>query len=210
MRILVIGSRGNMGRRYCAIIKWLGYEVIEKDIGVNEASNVFDLSFDKAIIATPTNLHMEYCIDIGIRDRPFLCEKPVSKLLSDMKLLKTYSSGYMVNNWLYACEHHRINNIEYNFYNTGKDGILWDLIQPIYIARNSVTINPAHPIFEVWADNQRITLDAICESYVDMVSDFVEGVYENLWTMEDAYKATEKVLTWKGIKYVGTNSGADK
>lgn len=149
-KILICGHLGNMGRRYEAIVKHLGHEVIGKDL----EDQVGVQRFDKVIVATPTENHLEHCEELAEYNIPFLCEKPVSKDPKEIDKLMG-KQGYMVNNWAFVFPGIRLlpgnNNIEYDFYNTGKDGVEWDCIQTIYLAnkisiktdsRNSQSIEP--------------------------------------------------------------------
>jgi len=207
MNVLVVGNRGNMGARYAHICRWLGHKVIGVDIkdAIPSPTEV-----DCAIIATPTDMHVEpvvWCISKGI---PFLCEKPVSKEPSVVERLAGLvraagGHGYMVCNWMFAIAEHTIlrpksNTIFYDNWNTGKDGLWYDCIQLAYLAKNreSLTLKTDNPVFDVTINDHIVTLDDIAHSYVRMLRDYLSNPREcGLWTMDDAAEASAIVERWK-------------
>ncbi len=205
MRILVIGSKGNMGRRYIAILKYLGVEAIEFEVN----DRIWDCpSFDRAIIATPTDQHGAMCLAMAIEKRPFLCEKPISKdpdeIVRIMDLCeKNGVDGRMVCNWAFA---HRMQSylepnscdIQYNNYNTGKDGLAWDCIQLIYLAKGMPDLKTDAPNLDCTVDGYFIDEAMIAESYIKMIVRWLEDPTK-LWSLEDAKKATEKVIAYEAM-----------
>lgn len=205
MKVAIIGGLGNMGRRYAAVCRYLGCEVVKVDLGY-----VVSDDFDRAIIATPTEDHASRLISmqpiIKPLRRPVLCEKPVVRTLDDLDRIKSLYEGLplsMVCNWKYAINSVASRHgqpvvmekckIEYDCYNTGKDGIHWDCIQLRHIA-GDLTVNYKSPVMECFVDGMQVTTRDIEESYVLMVSDWLNG--GNLWGMEDIEASTKKVLKW--------------
>lgn len=203
MKILVLGARGNMGRRYCAILRHLGQEVVEADIG----DRWTDLEFDKAIVATPTPGHAYDCLQLAMRKKSFLCEKPLSTNPREIEDLILYCEangvdGRMVCNWKFAgmpagCSwlpgFHEVN---YSNWRTGSDGTAWDCIQLIYLAKGGgIKIEVGAPCFRASIDYWHITLENIEQSYIKMV-DYWLNKPSALWSLEDAKKATQKVLRY--------------
>ena len=70
-KILVVGSSGNMGKRYVAICKYLGHEVVGCDLDT-EADRDEMVSCDRAIIATPIDAHVSWCKWCVVNKIPFL------------------------------------------------------------------------------------------------------------------------------------------
>jgi len=208
MRILICGAAGNMGRRYTAILKNMRIEVIGFDIEESKYKDISKIDFDKAIIATPTETHHSYCREMIRLKKPFLCEKPISRRLERIKDIlegcKTNNvDGRMVCNWTFVHKEniYRPNfcHIDYNFYNTGKDGFHWDLIQLYYLSCEPSFFKKELPYFFAYIHPKKVTLDDICESYIRMISTWL-NTPENLWDIEDALKATEKVLKYMEAK----------
>ena len=193
-KLLLVGAKGNMGRRYAAILKSFFPEtsVIGVDIG-----DPWPLSFDKAIVATPTETHYNICLKLAASRKPFLCEKPVVKTLPQMEtLVQNCSMGYMVNNWAHVFPDWYLKPndsiIDYDFYHTGHDGLHWDCIQLHYLAKE-IKINNESPYFRASINGEEVTLEMIEASYTKMLSFFLKDDERWLWTMQDALNATRKV-----------------
>lgn len=204
MKILVLGSKGSMGQRYCAILRHLKEEVIEADIG---DVRWHEWKFDRAIVATPTDAHLGACSLLARMSRDFLCEKPVDKNAFHISILaddckRWGADARMVSNWKYAINAALLRvgkvavmgemEIEYNYYNSGKDGFFWDCIQPIYMA-GRFKYNRTSPVFDCKVNGNPVTLDDFSQSYLLMVSEWLHGDKERLWSLEDAWKANRKV-----------------
>jgi len=204
MKVLVIGSKGNMGRRYMAILKHLGIECegFDTDVSVHIGGESYklkwmlpDTTYDRAIIACPTEHHLEYCTRLEV---PMLCEKPISTNSEAIKQLSGDIS--MVNNWAFllpkvlkpeSC------SIVYNFYNTGNEG-KWDLIQPLYLSNGNFEIKRDSPVFRLTINSYMINMEMVQASYVKMVENWLED--KNMWNLSMAYDAHKKVERYNGKK----------
>lgn len=203
MKILVLGARGNMGRRYCAILRSLNQEVVEADFG----DRWKDMEFDKAIVATPTHHHVYDCLQLAMRRKSFLCEKPVSTSPREIADLILYCEangvdGRMVCNWKFAATPARCcwlpdaHEIKYANWRTGNDGTAWDCIQIIHLAQEGkVQIKTDLPYFAAEIDGVKISLGDIDNSYIRMIGYWLDTP-QALWSLEEAKKATEKVLKY--------------
>jgi len=180
-----------MGRRYSAIVKVLGHDVVQYDIA--DVSIALDaVEYDKAIVATPTDTHYNLCAVLADYGKPILCEKPVSKNIDEVKnLVAMFRPGtfFVVCNWKYLAE--MGDSIVYDYYKTGVDGLWWDMFQPIYLA-GSLMVRNRFPVFNCLVNRKRYTQRDFDLTYMRMIADFVNG--GQLWNGEDAIKATKKVL----------------
>ena len=197
MKVLIIGSNGSIGKRYCAILKSLKVDYITYDNlqGSFESLKAqHDGDFDAAIICTPTEHHIEYVKGLISLRKVFLCEKPLSKFLVDCEEVKEYKNGYVVCNYKYIADKYKPPySIFYDYYNTGMDGILWDACQLLYLDPNC-NLSISSPKWNLVINENWIRYRELEDSYVRMLKDFVKGKYENLWTLEDGYKMTQAVL----------------
>lgn len=135
MKVLVIGSAGNMGRRYCAILKYLnidhaGYDAM--DFGTSP--NYKD--FTHFIIATPTRTHLSIISSLAKYNVPILCEKPICTSSRDLAwLLEEHPEldlTMMMQYWVLLMEPYDDDRESYyNFFKTGNDGLYWDCMQII-------------------------------------------------------------------------------
>ena len=213
MKVLVIGSKGSMGKRYCAILKYLGVEYVGVDIGPN--SKMDYTQFTHAIIATPTEVHrdnLQWFYTYKNGPKSILCEKPLMKSVRDIETAIDWEALHggktnMVCNWKYALPDRKDLEVRYSNYNTGKDGTGWDCIQLIYLV-DKLKISTDTPFFKCdyhfphdTIDSLvvgKVTLGDIENSYITMLRHWLglDGLENDLWTLTDALKATEKVLTW--------------
>lgn len=195
MRILVIGGLGSIGSRYCSILEYLGHEVVVHDELRKEYEGIDCYRFDRAIIATPTITHYDYCkqlIEIG---KPFLCEKPLSHSLvqcDELVELDTKKLGRVVCNYLFTFPdliHHA--EIDYDYFRTGPDGMLWDCCQLLYLDEYAI-LNNDSPVFTLTVSGRDVSIEAIEWGYIRMLATWIRGGV--MWNMADGRDMTRRVL----------------
>lgn len=214
MRVLVVGSRGSMGRRYCAILRYLKEEVLEADIG----DMWWDWEFDRVILATPTDRHAKDLEVTALKGKPILCEKPIVKSSEELaRLIPVLAQAdiRMVSNWRFAINRalERVGEIailgdmelEYNHYHSGRDGFFWDCCQLIQMA-GRFKYDMAAPVFDAKVNGNPVTLDDIGRSYVIMISEWLHGDKGKLWSLTDAIKGARKV-EWATRMATGSLAG---
>jgi hypothetical protein len=216
MRILVVGSAGNMGKRYCAILRWLHHEVLTWDKTTDRPGslNRAIANADRVIIATPTPTHIEVATRCAKLGKSFLCEKPVDKdpqKIAELESLcrRNGADGRMVCNWSFSfCvppmvnRHHRpilsrAHGVSYNCFRTGNDGLGWDCIQLAYLARDSRSLFLGNdcPYLHATINGRRVTTDNIERSYIAMIETWLTNP-SLLWNLQDAKSATHAVLEY--------------
>lgn len=200
MIVLVVGHLGSMGKRYCAILRYLKEDVITADIG----DPWWEWEFDRVIIATPTDHHYNDINLARVKGKPILCEKPISKDRAELEYLCSVPDLdiRMVSNWKYAINLALTRaqkvaiegemEIEYSYYDSGKDGFFWDCIQLIHLA-GQFKYDRTRPAFEAKVNGLDVTLEHIHASYVLMVSEWLHGDKGKLWSLTDAMQANNKV-----------------
>ena len=210
MRVAIIGAHGNMGRRYSAIVRYLGHEVLEHDPLAGTSCDLLTADYQAAIIASPIDTHVYYCLQLACYGKPFLCEKPISKDVAQVRRVaeicyRKGTPGYMVNNWAYAldCDDppkpKTIGRIHIDCYNTGDDGA-WDLIQPLWLvsAPDRLTVRHKSPALLVACDKGLILRDAFDWSYKHTVEAFLLDECYGLWPIDaDIVTAHERVLEYE-------------
>lgn len=213
MKVLVVGGNGSIGQRYCAILRYLAVPFDVWDItgdvdrmnGPNMLRECCGHSFDRAIIAAPTPYHAAYCHALYDLETPFLCEKPLSKNLDQCEDLayrdkRSSTKGHVVNNYRFVFKKFKVrDSIEYNFYKTGGDGILWDLCQLIYIA-DSLGVDfhykTSSPVWTLKTANKRIPYREIEKSYIYMIATWLKGG-DGLWSINEGLHMSAAVQRFK-------------
>lgn len=200
-KILLIGH-GKIGRRYSAILKHLKQDFEIFDPLLEYEPDI--KAFDKWIIASPTETHIQWCLSAIELGKTFLCEKPLSKKLNECEVImnscaKTGVKGFVVCNYKYLLterifwRYTEKPSLKYDYYITGSDGKEWDCCQLIYIDPR-VELRTRSPVWKFHIDRLRVKYELLERSYIKMIEDFIEGKYEKLWTVEDGYKMTEATL----------------
>lgn len=197
MTTLLIGHKGSIGRRYAAIlnlfdVKWRGFDNPDGDPSCINWEDV-----ERCIIATPTNTHFEYAIAAAQNRKPVLCEKPLSKTPADCVALSVMAEdldvpAFVVCNYKYVFRGHPDPHIYYNNFNTGSDGLWWDVCQLLYLDPKA-TIRTDGPYFILASQYREIPYEEVEKSYCNMIYEFVNEKYSNLWTFEDGVKMTAAV-----------------
>jgi hypothetical protein len=207
VNVLVVGGLGNMGRRYCAILKHLGHTPLPVDIDTSWPR----AGYDHAIIATPTGLHALSVVEVmkkrgryhlGEGAMHILCEKPV---LTDLEALKKMyawveaEGGHLccVNQYQYLLDMDYAlmtkGDSWYSYYNSGRDGIHWDCFQIYALAGGKVTVDNESPFWSCGINGTLIRPGYMDQAYVEMIRDFL-GEKKNTWGKDIVLKATQKIL----------------
>jgi hypothetical protein len=211
--ILIIGSLGNMGKRYGAILDHLGVEYIGCDIKQPD----FDIkaqqaviACDKIIIATPTHKHLETLQFIGSVRRTaalptahVLCEKPIVTKPEQFRWVrKEQESGlriFCVNNYAHHPEYPifsgTIGRTHYNYYKHGSDGLAWDCFQLFVLAKGTLTLNDKSPVWTCRINGHQISSAGIDQSYISMIKDFL-GPMHRVWDLNTSEIGMKKVVRW--------------
>lgn len=199
--ILLMGSEGSMGKRYQAILDHLDKPYLKMDVATNKCVLEDDWQkIDGVILATPTETHPRLIKDLARPNRPVLCEKPICKSLSDLEetLYWTRENGSkltMMMQYQVFDKPYYNGHTFYNYYNTGKDGLNWDCIQIIGLARTTVSIKNDSPIWECQLNGKTIDRSAMDWAYVHFVKEWLQGFIkqDHNWLMDIHHKASE----WK-------------
>lgn len=197
--IAILGGDGGIGRRYQACLNHL--KVPFRVIEVGDYIDVLE-GITKAIIATPTDTHISWCERLAKEKIPFLCEKPMSTKSSEIKdlAMKYDPKAWVVNNWAFLMRNMHFNwagpfnEIHYNFFNTGKDGLIWDVCQLIELAvlyDADLTVETSSYFWNVHIAGQPVHYSAIEYSYVQMLAAFLEDRSDLLWNLTHALQMTE-------------------
>lgn len=171
-KIAVLGCKGNMGRRYTAILKLLGHMSIGVDI---DTPGILS-GIDGAIVATPTHTHFSLITDLIGLDIPILCEKPISKNYEEILAVCAIDelNLRMINQYeMYDIPDNYGGKTYYNYFKTGSDGLLWDCINIIGLAKGDVDIKNDSPIWDCFINGFRLDLGDMDEAYIANIEDWL-------------------------------------
>lgn len=219
-KIVLLGSRGNMGKRYEAVLKYLGHEILPFDIDSSfESFKEAIKESNRVVIATPTNEHRSNIIQIANIGWPcdILCEKPIVK---DTSLRGIYDlcerqniNLYSVNQYCYLKEYGDFNGANgpslYNYYNTGRDGLLWDCFQIWAIARHTPLLSNKSPSWYCALNGHSIAKGQMDWCYIEMMRDFLDEK-KRFWSKEKVIETTEKILNAQSADWNSGPNGFDK
>lgn len=204
--VLIVGSEGNMGKRYKAILSLIKEPHLIYDSSVDKEETLLKwlpLS-NKVILATPTNTHMvmlDYMAKWARQDTQFLCEKPISKDIDDLERLAVLEKEnglkfFCVNQYAYIVPDPKTSDSSfYNYFKHGSDGIAWDCFQVIGLAEGDVQLSEDSPVWACSINGCQYRIENMDWAYVNMIIDFLkEG--KQLWDLQKTKIVTAKVLKW--------------
>jgi len=205
-KFLVIGGLGNMGSRYCAILKYLGHDYDIHDINnvSDELKTHYTDEYYGIIIATPTDTHYQLIKSYhdSHPNAPILCEKPISKNIDEVKELceKETLNLFMVDQYKYLYDW--CNNFEdeipisiYDFFTSGVDGD-WDFINIIKRSEGYILIKNKSPVWTCYINGHRLDKGDLDLAYKEMISDFCDGKYSEFDNKSQILEAHHKVIDY--------------
>lgn len=172
MKILIVGGMGNMGSRYRAICEYLGYKYDVCDIRdslIDKAKGC-----DRFLIASPTSMHETHLKALSAFNKPILCEKPIIKDSASVehlfrKIPSLKENLTMVNQYRFFDTQDTLGETSYDYFKSGSDGLAWDCINIIGLAKMDVKIASKSPIWRCKINGQNLNLKYMDIAYVNML-----------------------------------------
>ena len=206
MKILILGIKGSMGRRYRAILDYLKVDYDGIDLH-NEATMQERLrTSTHVIIATPTDTHYSYICKLAgqMYSGPVLCEKPITKNLEELKHIYDQRIDVtMMNQYIHmiAPSDTQSGVSGYNFFHHGNDGLVWDCIQIIGLAKGRLYLREEFPTWLCQINGEFLSKDTVDKAYVTFVKGWLYGERQNHGRI---YQMHEKAIMLQGqVKYDG-------
>lgn len=217
MKVLIVGNKGNMGRRYSAVLSYLNIDYVGIDIIDNvifRDENIFnDKKITHVLICTPTKYHIPKTLFYSeiYPMASILVEKPIALTACEAAKVKQikHNKLYIVNNWAHVKEDMlRIgqNSVFYDYYQTGPHGLYIDCCQLLYLSKHieHCSLKNVSPVFNVNINDKNITKENIDYSYIRMVYYWLKNDSSKLWDMTDALSMMEVVELY--AKHMGTGT----
>lgn len=199
MAIMLLGGAGNMGRRYQAILSYLGVEFHVADVGhSNQQIQELAKRCAGTIITTPTETHPEFIHLLSPVKKPILCEKPVTKDIRALKdaLLQVRADQTpfsMVFQYRMLVENTRLGWTHYNYFKHGNDGLAWDCIQVIGLARAQVELEEDSPIWRCTINGRALNLSDMDHAYIKFIRDWLKSPSQDLSHVLAVHEKTEAI-----------------
>lgn len=198
MNILLLGSKGAIGSRYAAVLKYL--KIPFEGVDYNESTSG---SFTHGVIATPTSTH-DYCFeDLVARGiKRILIEKPMFHSLDSYDSCRKIINKNNIDVRM-VCNYKFIDGYEgetyYDHFNAGKEEDWCNWIQLIGLARGTITLLKESPIWKCILNGRELTLEDIAKSYIFMIQRWLKDP-SRLVGIEEAKTWHQKAMDWEKQK----------
>lgn len=195
-----------MGTRYKTIMSFLGweYECVDQYHFLNHIKKLARQA-EGIIISSPTNTHAEYLAQLSEFQIPILCEKPIETDLQKLALCLDHVHRCPVQ----MMTQYKILDSDgdgdsfYNYYNHGKDGLFWDCIQTIGLARGTVYVDETSPVWMCRLNGRDLSLNEMDRAYITFLQNWKASPRGDL---DQIFRMHEKVLEyekrWKSNRLV--------
>ena len=194
---LIIGSNGSMGRRYQAILRALKKPFVCFDVESDMDAVVKKAQYcDGIIIASPTDTHFNYLVNLQSLGKNILCEKPLTKSPTEMDYLKNglgKTKLKMVMQYKILDTRAKCSPSHYDYFRTGNDGLYWDCIQIIGLARGPVKINNESPVWRCGLNGRRLNISQMDHAYIKMVKDWFNHPDDDMGFLSDIHHKTREM-----------------
>lgn len=196
--ITIIGANGSMGKRYQAILKWMNKDIacFDREDSVESILQSAEQS-SHVIVASPTYTHIEYLRALKEYRCKVLCEKPVTKSMDELENIcaEYYSAGKsfsMMTQYKELVRSYETGKVSrYNYFRSGPDGLVWDCLQIIGLARGPVELGNDSPIWKCEINGEALNLASMDGAYVRTISKWLWGSLDQ--GMEEIKFLHEKV-----------------
>lgn len=193
VNVLLLGSEGNMGKRYQAILRKLRISftgVDKNDIRPKD-------KFSHVIIATPTDTHYDLIKEYKQYSVPILCEKPITTNPNELEQIMIWKAKLtMVNQYAHMQMFRASGSSCYDYFKTGDDGLGWDCINILGMAKGKVTLMNKSPIWQCQLNGQTLRINDMDEAYISMIMQWCWSDYS--WgDIDYIINAHQKVLKWQ-------------
>jgi hypothetical protein len=196
MSILIVGSEGSMGKRYQAILEYLG-----KEFGCIDKGSTFAQIKEHAsrstgvIIATPTDTHTEIIYEILPTGKPILCEKPITKDVAELtQLFADIKASNIHFNMMFQYKNlvpeFGSGESSYDYFRHGNDGLFWDCLQIIGLAKGKVILEEKSPTWHCTINGHRLNSAHMDGAYITSVNSFLRGQPQDLDELLRIHKKT--------------------
>lgn len=202
MSVLIIGADGNMGKRYEAILRHIGFSFFRADIQTSsDFLRTMAQRCDRILIATPTGTHISVIRNMLKYEKPILCEKPLSTDLKEIEWLEheplahkhlqmilQYREMIGSSTRALGVESH------YDYFRHGNDGLAWDCIQIIGLSKWAPKLEEKSPVWKCKIDGRILEAAHIDLAYLSFIRKWLSGSQQTSFSeILDMHRATSEI-----------------
>lgn len=198
--IVILGGNGSMGTRYQAILDYLKkpYQWIDVDTPASLANELKRVA-SGFIIATPTNTHADQVLGLLKYKKPILCEKPITKDLTQLKSLfdeiKASKAQFrMVYQYSLMVDPNRVGRSVYNYFKHGSDGLTWDCLQIVSLARGYLALCGKSPIWTCVINGKPLSIADMDAAYVAYIQKWLSDPSQDLGLLYAMHEKTDALV----------------
>lgn len=188
--ILLVGSEGAQGKRYQAILRYLGQEYF--GIDVKRPTPDYDTkTVTGVILATPTGHHIFDAFTYAKLGVPLLVEKPFSTDVAALKSLAPEMAGVsvsMVMQYRHLLDQKSSGSSHYDYFRHGSDGLVWDCLQTIAFAKSDVRLAEASPVWDCAINGHKLNIADMDAAYVREIKDWLSGRHQSFSEIIDIHE----------------------
>lgn len=195
--VYIVGNKGNMASRYKAILNHLGVAHTGHDkyepwhFSAKEATHF--------IVCTPTDRHItdiSHCLEFR---KPILCEKPFTHdynelLKAEVEWQNDCYLITMVNQYAQIAGSAQDEPTFYNYFKTGMDGLYWDCINIIGLAKDGFTVGNTSPEWTCTINGKLLNINMMDQAYIDMIDSWLTNPESNWDYTKHAHAKVAKVM----------------
>lgn len=196
-KILIIGNKGSMGRRYSALLrhKCIAFDGVDIDTSI-EAIAKLSNKYEGLIVATPTDTHYSILTKLADSKANILCEKPITKSADELNDILTI---YKNKNLQMVMQYRELDigrggDSFYDYYNHGRDGLFWDCLQIIALARGKVMLSESSPFWNCKLNGQNLNISEMDYAYSYMLSRWFRNPKGDLSFLKDAHDKVREMI----------------
>lgn len=200
MKIFIFGCKGNMAKRYAAILEHLGHSWCGEDLDYSEG---LLSDCDAVIVATPTDTHVKVLRQILDCGKPILCEKPITKDLKELRQLMADcvlagTKLQMVSQYDHLVDWEGRGPSYYDYFKTGPDGMPWDCLQIIWLAKGEVEIGNKSPVWICKINGMPLDLNDMDGAYVDEIKAWLNRPRNDIGRILDSHEKVARLeASWQ-------------
>lgn len=197
--ILLIGADGSMGKRYQAIFRFLNRPVVcmDKQDPLTRIQTAAQ-NCAGAVIATPTETHLSMIRALIPTRIPILCEKPVSKSVDEVKEIREAVEREripfrMMFQYSLLASTDRLGRSRYDYFRHGNDGLVWDCLQIIGLARGPVDLFENSPVWSCVINGRALQQGSMDAAYVAYVQGWLAHPHQDLGLVQAIHEKTAEM-----------------